>query len=121
MKPKFTGGRNLALKVPPHQYERTVHFYRDVLGLEPLEDHPPQVGFAFGANQLWIDRAPGMSQAELWLEVLTDDVPAAAAHFREAGIDRRDEIEPLPDGHEGFWICDPASMILHLGAERAAW
>jgi hypothetical protein len=26
-------------------------------------------------------------------------------------IARRDEIEPLPEGFEGFWIASPASII----------
>jgi catechol 2,3-dioxygenase-like lactoylglutathione lyase family enzyme len=121
MKPKFTGGRNIAMKVPPHQYDATVRFYREVLGLKPLENHPPHVGFEFGANQLWIDRAPGMSQAELWLEVLADDVAQADVHLRAAGVDRRDEIEPLPESHVGFWITDPASIILHVAAEEEGW
>ena len=34
MTPKLAGGRNIALKVPPHLYDATVQFYRDVVGLE---------------------------------------------------------------------------------------
>lgn len=30
----FSGGRNIAMKVPPHQYEATLRFYVEVLGLE---------------------------------------------------------------------------------------
>ena len=30
MAAKFSGGKNIAMKVPPHQYEATVAFYRDV-------------------------------------------------------------------------------------------
>jgi len=32
----FEAGRNIALKVPPHQYEATVAFYRDVLGFRAI-------------------------------------------------------------------------------------
>ena len=102
------------MKVPPHQWEATVQFYRDVLGLRIIEHaptEPPSVCFAFGANQLWIDRVDGMSQAELWLELRTSDVQHAARHLDSAGIARRDEIEPLPEGFEGFWIQNPASVI----------
>jgi hypothetical protein len=63
----LTAGRNIAMKVPPHQYGATVGFYRDVIGLEPLQDLLPSVGFAFGAKRFWIDRVEGISQAELWL------------------------------------------------------
>ncbi len=33
METTFRGGHNIAMKVPPHQFEATVNFYRDVLGL----------------------------------------------------------------------------------------
>lgn len=114
--PKFTGGRNIAMKVPPHMWENTIHFYRDVVGLnviEPSLTTPPSVGFEFGANHLWIDRVDGLSQAEIWLELSTTDVAAAADHLQSAGIVRRDEIEPLPAELHGFWIQNPASII-HL-------
>jgi hypothetical protein len=115
---EFTGGRNIAMKVPPHQWEATVGFYRDVLGLPVLDGpptEPPSVSFEFGANRLWIDRVEGMSQAELWLELNASDVGGAAELLESSGIDRRDEIEALPEGLEGFWISSPASII-HLVA-----
>jgi len=118
--PTFAGGRNIAMKVPPHEWEATVAFYRDALGLAVIEHAPtvpPSVCFAFGANRLWIDRVDAMSQAELWLEVTTDDAPAAAAHLAAAGVVRRDEIEPLPGAFTGFWIQNPASII-HIVAQR---
>ncbi|MFZ0242986.1 MAG: hypothetical protein WAL90_15185 [Desulfobacterales bacterium] len=74
LKAKFTGGRNIAMKVPPHQFEETVRFYRDVLGLEERSREKSSVCFAFGSNRLWIDRTPSFSQAEIWLEVVTDDI-----------------------------------------------
>lgn len=52
----FAGGRNIAIKTPPHQYEATVQFYRDVIGLTPLTSYLPKHVFEFGASQLWIDR-----------------------------------------------------------------
>jgi catechol 2,3-dioxygenase-like lactoylglutathione lyase family enzyme len=116
MGPSFAGGRNIAVKVPPHLYEATIAFYRDVVGLKVLDNHPPEVGFQFGANQLWIDRAAGLSQAEIWLELATDDLPAAATHLAGAGVVRCDEIEPLAEGFAGFWIASPASIV-HMVAK----
>ena len=113
MTEKFRGGRNIALKVPPHQWEATVRFYRDTLGLAEITEHAPEVGFRFGHNQLWIDKVETVSQAELWLELVTDDVPAAAEHLKAAGIARCDEIEKLPKDFNGFWISSPSSII-HL-------
>lgn len=117
MKPKFQGGRNIALKVPPHQYEATVRFYGETLGLERIERLSPDVVFAFGLNRLWIDRTPGMSQSEFWLEVVTDDREAAARHLTAVGADRRDEIEALPEDLPAFWVSSPASNI-HLVHQR---
>ncbi|MGH8728343.1 MAG: hypothetical protein ACREV9_09340 [Burkholderiales bacterium] len=54
-----------------------------------------------------------MSQAELWLEPKTTDVPGAAKHLKSAGIVQHDEIERLPEAFDGFWITSPASII-HL-------
>lgn len=123
MKPqaRFQAGRNIAMKVPPHQYDAMVAFYRDVLGLKPITHHQPAVGFEFGANNLWIDNVPGMSQAELWLEVLTDDVAAAAQQLAGAGIARCDAIEPLPEGFQAFWISSPASIIHLVCKEGESW
>jgi catechol 2,3-dioxygenase-like lactoylglutathione lyase family enzyme len=120
-KPGFTAGRNIAMKVPPHQWEATVQFYRDVLGFRVIEHDPaesatPTVVFEFGANQLWIDRVDSLSQAEIWLEVSVDDIEAAASYLDSAGIVRRDEIEPLGDDFTGFWISNPAAII-HLVAQ----
>jgi catechol 2,3-dioxygenase-like lactoylglutathione lyase family enzyme len=113
-RPGYNGGRNIAIKVPPHEWEQTVAFYRDILGLPLIDDLPsatPTVIFRFGSNRLWVDRVEALSQAEIWLEVSTTDVPAAARHLKEAGVVRRDEIEALD--FEAFWISSPAGII-HL-------
>lgn len=113
----IAGGRNIAMKVPPHLWDTTVRFYREVIGLEEITRHAPAVGFQFGANQLWIDRVESLSQAELWLELVTDDTRAAAELFEREGIVRRDEIEALPEGFDGYWIQNPASII-HIVASH---
>ena len=70
MKPTFQPGENIAIKVPPHQFEQTVSFYRDILGLEQIEldssDHFQSVPFKFGDKNLWIDKSAALSQAEIW-------------------------------------------------------
>jgi catechol 2,3-dioxygenase-like lactoylglutathione lyase family enzyme len=115
---RFRGGRNIAMKVPPHLHEATVAFYRDVLGVHQIEERLPAVVFEFGSNQLWIDRVQGLSQAEIWLEVVTDDAQAAADLLESAQVVRRDEIEPLPEGFQAFWVSSPA-QIIHLICEDA--
>ena len=109
----FSGGRNIALKLPPHEFDSTVKFYRDVLGLKQLPDHLPAVVFEFGPNQLWMDKVATMTQAEVWLELRTPDTAAAALHLDKQYVTRCDAVEELPDGFDGFWISSPANIV-HL-------
>ncbi len=109
----LTGGRNIAMKVPPHQFDQTVRFYRDVIGLEPLAEHLPSIVFQFGPGLLWIDNIPTLSQAEIWLELRTGDTKAAGKHLESANVVRCDAIETLPEGFDGFWIVNPAGIV-HL-------
>lgn len=117
MKPSFTPGRNIAMKVPSHEFKSTVEFYRDILGFReiPLAGSSPTetVRFAFGDNILWADKVPVLSQAEIWLEVVTDDIEASGEYLQKRGCKIRDGIDPLPDNFKGFWISGP-SNIIHL-------
>lgn len=121
--PLFRPGRNIAMKLPPHAYEPTVAFSKDVLGFKIIDKHAPNIVFEFGHNQLWIDRMPGLSQAEVWLEVLTRDTQEAARALQGRVVQglpivRCDEIEPLPPGLNAFWISSPASIV-HLVCDQA--
>ncbi|XWN32382.1 MAG: hypothetical protein ROR55_04485 [Devosia sp.] len=119
MSATFEGGRNIAIKVPPHQYKATVGFYRDLLRLEEIPGPSDDtVGFKFGGVTLWIDRVATMSQAEVWLEIITSDTASAAKIFTDAGIARCDEIEDLGVGFDGFWIASPAAIV-HLVDAKA--
>ena len=116
MKPVFSPGSNIAMKVPDHEFDRTVKFYRDVLGLEQSDSLPgddDSVVFRFGDKKLWIDKVSGISHAEIWLEIVTDDLEAATRYFDDNDCVRRDGIEPLPQGFSGFWLSNPANII-HL-------
>jgi catechol 2,3-dioxygenase-like lactoylglutathione lyase family enzyme len=121
MKPRFKAGANIAIKVPPDQFEHTVSFYRDILGLELLDpasqEQTGSLCFGFGDKRLWIDRAPAIDRAEIWLEILTDDVEKAAAYLERQHIARCDDIEPLPAGFRGFWVTSPADIV-HLVDEQ---
>jgi hypothetical protein len=107
------------MKVPPHQYDATVKFYRDVVGLKELTDHAPAVGFEFGSMRLWIDRVEALSQSEIWLEVLTDNIAHAAERLQASGIIRCDAIERLPENMKAFWVLNPASVV-HLVCETGS-
>lgn len=116
MKPKFVPGKNIAMKVPAHEFIPTIAFYKDILGLEELDISPTDNGsitFKFGDKNLWIDKTAGISQAEIWLEIVTEDLEKASKYFEKNKCIRRDEIEKLPEGFEGFWVSSP-SNIIHL-------
>jgi len=90
-------GKNIALKVPPDEFEKSVAFYRDVIGLTVLKTTAQgSVAFEFGGKKLWVDRRPALSQAEIWLELSATGTAAAAKHLAKHGVVRRDETEPLP-------------------------
>lgn len=115
----FTPGKNIAMKIPTHEYEDTVRFYRDVLRFTELTGQQPDdtPRFAFGDKVLWLDCVSGLSQSEIWLEIVTGDIDAAAKYLHTQDIRRRDEIEPLPDGMQAFWISSP-SNIIHLVSQQ---
>jgi hypothetical protein len=112
---RFRAGRNIAMKVPPHQFEATVAFYRDVVGLPHLGTFGTNELFEFGAMRLWLNPLPTVSQAEIWLELQTDDVLEAARHLRMQGVVRCDKMQWLPDDFDGFWMVNPAGIV-HLVA-----
>ena len=113
MKPKFTAGRNIAIKIPPHEYDATVRFYQDILGLSKLPNYAPDIVFEFGDKNLWLDKVDGLSHTETWFEIYADDLKEAARYLDKQGVVRRDEIEKLPDNFKGFWITNAAGII-HL-------
>jgi hypothetical protein len=114
-KVRYRGGSNVAMKLPPHQFENAVRFYRDTLGLT-VSDRGESKLVEFGPIRLWLDRCPQFSQTELWLEVVASDSDAAATHLGEQKVVRCDPIEKLPEGFRGFWIASPADIV-HVVSE----
>lgn len=119
MKPVFKAGKNIAMKVPSHEFDRTVDFYRDILELAEVDIAEKGMShvFDFDGKNLWIDKIDSISQAEVWLEIETEDIESASRYLAEKGCSRRDEIEPLPNGYKGFWVSSP-SNIIHLMTEK---
>ena len=101
------------MKVPPAEYEATLRFYRDVIGLPHLDSYKPDSVFQFGSSLLWLDCVPDLQRTEVWLELLTLDTALAAEHLSRAGVERCDAVEKLPPGFDGFWVRSPAAVV-HL-------
>ncbi len=114
------GGINIAMKVPIHQVDATLAFYRDTLGLEQITGPGDAIGFRHGPNQLWIDPIAGCTHAEVWLELFTPDFPEAAEKLAKAGVVRNDGIEKLGPDFRGGWFFNPAGIV-HLVREPDAW
>jgi catechol 2,3-dioxygenase-like lactoylglutathione lyase family enzyme len=120
-KPGFKGGINIAIKIPVVHFEKTIAFYKDILGL-PLKEEQgqltgPSYSCAFGPNRLWFDRVENYSQSDVWLELETPDLEEAVQYLQEKDVPIRDELEPLPAGLKGHWISSPAGTV-HLLVEE---
>ena len=113
LRPEFQPGNNIAMKVPAFEFDKTVSFYKDILGYAIVKEDELSVAFDYDGKTLWIDKVEAVSQAEIWLEIITDNVEAAAEYFEAKGIHRCDYIEKLPDGFNGFWIAAPGNVV-HL-------
>ncbi|MCX6854589.1 MAG: hypothetical protein NTV80_06755 [Verrucomicrobia bacterium] len=111
--PSYQGGPNIAMKIPSAEFEATLRFYRDVVGIPLLDAYSPDHVFQYGSSLLWLDSVPGMERTEIWLELLTQDTTLAGEHLARAGVERCDAVEQLPRGFDGFWIRSPASVV-HL-------
>ncbi len=119
--PKFKGGLNIAVKIPKAFFDQTIRFYRDVLGLPVEEEQGEGVARSyscrFGQGRLWFDLVENYSQADIWLELETNDLAAATRHLEAQGVPIRDELEPLPSDLRAHWISSPAGTI-HLLREK---
>jgi predicted enzyme related to lactoylglutathione lyase len=111
MMARFSAGTNIAMKVPLHQYDATVAFYRDVVGLIVKNQADAWTVFEFGEISLWIDKVPSQSRTDIWLQLTTDNLADAIGHMLDADVPIRDELEPL-EGVNGHWISDPAGTVL---------
>lgn len=118
----FSGGINIAVKIPKSKYEQTVAFYRDILKLEITEKPITNKTISrthevkFGNNILWLDCVDNYTHSEVWLELRTPDVEKATGYLREQGIETCDELEEIPK--ENHWIMDPAGTVFILDKER---
>ncbi len=117
----FSGGINIALKIPKCKYDQTIAFYRDILKLpvveKPIEN--PTVSktheVKFGNNILWLDCVDNYAHPQIWLELKTPDVESATGYLHRNGINTCDELEQIPD--DMHWITDPAGTVFILGKE----
>lgn len=122
---KFSGGINIAIKIPKSKYQETVSFYRDILKLEVAEKpiKNPTVSktheVKFGNNIIWLDCVDNYTHSETWLELKTPDVEKATEYLKSNGIETCDELEEIPK--ENHWIMDPAGSVFIIGKDNAEY
>lgn len=114
----FTGGTNIALKIPKFKYDETVKFYKDVIKLPYLGFKYGSHSFQLGQSTLWLDCMDNYSQQDVWLEIQTGDPDAAAEYLQEHQVARRDEVEPY-ENSAGYWISDPCGTILRVNPKAS--
>ncbi len=93
----------------PSEYERTLSFYRDTLGLAVAREYPG--GTVFFAGQGLIEVAAhggtgeGGFRGAIWLQVR--DLTAAQTELVLAGVKIAREARQEPWGLHEMWIADP--------------
>ena len=60
-------------------------FYRDIIGLPLVREEASSVVFEFGDKRLWLDAVGHFSQAEIWLEIQSDDIEAEVRRLEALG------------------------------------
>lgn len=100
----------------PSEYERTLSFYRDTLGLAIAREYPG--GTVFFAGQGLIEVAAhggtgeGGFRGAIWLQVR--DLTAAQTELVLAGVKIAREARQEPWGLHEMWIADPDDIPIVL-------
>ena len=103
------------LIIRPRDRERSLAFYRDVLGLAVYREFPGGTVFFLGSGHLEISgRGHGGPDPDLAVWAQVRDLDAAVAELREKGvaIDREPKLEPW--GLRESWIADPDGIKIVL-------
>jgi catechol 2,3-dioxygenase-like lactoylglutathione lyase family enzyme len=103
----------------PRDFDRSVGFYRDVLGLHPMREFgvgaSRGVVFFLGGGYLEItdsELEPPAPSTELWLQVR--DVRAAEQQLRVAGVPIIETAVEKPWGLIELRVSDPDGLVLIL-------
>ncbi|MEV0087054.1 VOC family protein [Saccharopolyspora sp. NPDC003752] len=106
---------NSRLILRPRDWQRSLRFYRDVLGLAVSREFPGGTVFFLGQGFLEISGTggPGPSPDQvLWLQVR--DVRAEFERLRGRGVTVLAEPARQPWGLDEGWVADPDGMRIVL-------
>ncbi|MDR7300947.1 putative enzyme related to lactoylglutathione lyase [Haloactinomyces albus] len=106
---------NSRMILRPQDRQRSLEFYRDILGLAIHREFPGGTVFFLGQGFLELsgeaEQGPSPDQV-LWLQVR--DVRAEFEQLRERGVAVLAEPERKPWGLDEAWITDPDGMRIAL-------
>ena len=99
--------------------ERSLAFYRDVLGFELAEREEGFARLQCGDRALYLLEAEGAEPqstpycqvAAFSLDLEVEDIEAAFAHFQACGARFARELEP---GGDSFFVMDPDGLVLEV-------
>ena len=105
--------------VRPSDFERSRHFYEDILGLHIYREFASKTGrgvvFFLGGGFLELsgDVPPAeRGRVSMWLQV--PDIEAAHHELESAGVEILDGPERKPWGLDEMWIADPDGVRIVL-------
>jgi len=103
----------------PRDFDRSVSFYRDTLGLHPMREfgQGPSRGVVFFLGGGYLELTDGQvdppaASAELWLQVR--DVRQAERELRAAGVSVIESATEKPWGLIELRVADPDGLMLIL-------
>jgi catechol 2,3-dioxygenase-like lactoylglutathione lyase family enzyme len=116
---RATGLEHVTITAPEELEAEVIAWYRDVLGLEPV-DKPPEAGLGgawlqVGEQQVHISIDPRNPPEEAHFCLVVDDFGGAVDALRKAGC-HIEQASPIP-GRRRFFTRDPAGNRI----EVAAW
>ena len=104
--------------------ERSLRFYRDLLGFEVVRREESAYHLRCGETEFLLlpvaksesDRPPYCSVATFSVDILMTDITEAVEHLRAAGVEFVSEWHP---GDSHFFIRDPDGLVLEVIQDTA--
>jgi lactoylglutathione lyase len=105
--------------------ERSLRFYRDLLGFEVIGEEEDAYHLRCGETMFLLlpvadcegDRRPYCTAATMSVDILVGDIEEAVARLREAGVEFASDWTP---GSQHVFIRDPDGLVLEVIADRTA-
>ncbi len=110
--------------IPVTDLDRSLAFYRDVLGLKVVDQNAAAIRFEAGNTQLSTFKRPAVERGHTMAHFEVPDIEAAMADLRSRGavfeeyaigpVATTDGIANYAPGVRGAWLKDPDGNVLGL-------